>query len=253
MIDEDEEENSEIKLNLQSVKVYRNMTDINKEMGEFNPNVGGKMESGFTMFDPFSSESSISTKKAIGLSELDDLFGIKSNHPLNAKQGFSVFNTTGDQPLEGNQSPFDTDIFGTVNTLKTTNKNLVEMNANLFGNSSVEQPISSIEKPVYSNKDLKITCQVTRESSTQMSINYSCSNLSSFSLTNVKLTFLAPKSVTVKVNSTSGFTLDPNQINGIKKELSISNDSSKQVVLKLKISYNSNGQEMNESITLSEF
>lgn len=237
-------------------------------MGGFSPNIQGNktVGDGFTMFDPFSTEpNTVSTTQVntgSGLAGLDDIFGTKSTNQVQG--GFDIFNMTNmsvGQTTNNTQSPFDTDIFGggSINTntsnSSNTNNNYGGINVDLFGGgiSMSNNTTNNNDKVVFSNSELKITCQVNKESSTQMNINYSCSNLSSKNLTNVKLTFLAPKNVTVKVNSTSGNTLDPNQTDGIRKELLITNDSNKQVVLKLKISYNVNGEEINESITLSDF
>jgi hypothetical protein len=238
-------------------------------MGGFNPNpnISNKTQGdAFTLFDPFSTEASTSTKQPIssGLSGLDDIFNTKSS---SNQDGFDIFNMTGNTNQKSNtnntNSIFDTDIFGNgtpviQNNLynnSITNNNDNNFNVDLFGGGFSSGNTTSMqnEKVVFTNNEMKITCKINKESPTVMNIIYFLSNTSPTSLTNIKMTFSAPKLVTVKVNSTSGYTLDPNQNNGITKELSINNDSNKQVVLKFKLSYNSNGQEIKEESVQSDF
>ena len=54
------------------------------------------------------------------------------------------------------------------------------------------------------------------------------------------------------MNSTSGNILEPNASLGIKKEVSMkNNDISKPIVIKINLSYNSEGKEVSESAVIN--
>ena len=58
--------------------------------------------------------------------------------------------------------------------------------------------------------------------------------------------------MTLKVISNSGNVLSPNSSLGIKKEVSIvNNDPSKPVVIKIKIEYNKDGQDVTDSTIIN--
>lgn len=265
LIDEDEDtEISEVRLNKDLLKGER-VVNNNKEMAS-SSNKQPSSQPNF--FDPFSSsvetnqntnQTNTNTGGAFA-SGLEDIFGTKSLS--NNNDAFNMFDMTGNNnsnTSNNNSSPFDNNIFGssTPSTSTTTNNNTnSNMNFDMFGNTSntVSTPQVNSGKQVFNNNELKISCVVNHESDSQMSINYFASNLTSSQLTNIKMTFLAPKTVTVKVVQTSGANLEANQENGIKKDLSVTNnDLNKKVVLKLKISYFIDGKEVNENVTLNEF
>ena len=112
--------------------------------------------------------------------------------------------------------------------------------------------VNSNNKEIFRNTDIKIECFINKESESDLKINYFVSSICSIPLDNIKLTFLAPKNVTVKVLQTSAYALGPNQINGILKDIAISS-SAQKIVLKLKITYNKAGSEVTENLTLSDF
>jgi hypothetical protein len=309
-MDDDEEETSEIKLNKDILQGNRsnntNNSNTNVDLGfssSTNNNKNTTSNSGGTFFDPFGSTPETNnnianneTKTTVGISGLDDLFGVSSSNSNNNNNNntntnlFGLSNTTnntGDKNDTGNTNTNTgvggIDFFNMTpsNNKTTTENNLGFMNNNtntnnntsnstgggldfgLFGGGNTLQDsntqnnnnvISYSDREIFKNSDIRIGCQVNKESQAQMTVIYQVSNLISNNFSNVKLTFLATKSVTVKVNLTSATSLESNIQNGIKKEISITNnDLSKDVVLKLKIGYNNNGTDVNESITLKDF
>lgn len=236
--------------------IDNNPSTNNNKINSTGNQVGGNNL--FSLNDIFggSSNSSSVTNQIPGL-DLFDLSGGKNT--LNKEGIKSNTNQIGlfDNNLFGNQTP-NTEGGSQPSTIQGTNDN--NTNFNLFGNLNSSSGVNSTssssknEMPVFSNSDINIICIQNKLSESALDVNYLVSNLTTFTLTNVKLTFLATKTVTVKVIQTSATNLDPNQANGIKKDISITNnDLTKPVVLKLKITYNIQGKEVNENITLNKF
>ena len=106
-------------------------------------------------------------------------------------------------------------------------------------------------KEVFKNADLCVYSSLT-QNNTSYEGAFFISNNTMSQLTNVKLNFLVKKNLTLKVISNSGNVLSPNSSLGIKKEVSIvNNDPSKPVVIKIKIEYNKDGQDVTDSTIIN--
>ena len=113
------------------------------------------------------------------------------------------------------------------------------------------QSVPNTMKEIYKNGDLSIYSMLTLSGDSYNGAFY-ISNNTSKKLTDVKLNFLVKKHITFKVNSTSGNILEPNASLGIKKEVSMkNNDISKPIVIKINLSYNSEGKEVSESAVIN--
>jgi len=269
LIDEDEEDTSEVKLDKTAFKGERKVHS-NKDMA-FNP-IGtsskqpeSSSNQGGLFFDPFSTPETTTSNQGggvvSGMTAFDDIF--KNTNQPSISGGFDMFDLTGGSKTNNPTPNTGIDFSGGITNTNTTNTNPGGLDLNLLGFQTGSTTTTTVpstqsnpnEKQIYSNSELKITCAVNKESESFMNVNYLVSNLSSSALSNVKLTFLATKTVTVKVLSTSGTSLEGSQQGGIKKDISITNnDLSKKVVLKLKLSYSTAmGSEVNDTVTLNEF
>ena len=112
-------------------------------------------------------------------------------------------------------------------------------------------PQTNQMKEVFKNADLCVYSSLT-QNNTSYEGAFFISNNTMSQLTNVKLNFLVKKNLTLKVISNSGNVLSPNSSLGIKKEVSIvNNDPSKPVVIKIKIEYNKDGQDVTDSTIIN--
>lgn len=183
-----------------------------------------------------------------------------SNNFNNNDNVFNIFGTNSNDNNNNTNKESNTMNFGNLGGLNFDNNSIFGGTTNNTMNSIFDNSINSnnvsenIGKTIFSNSDFRLTSKTSHESNAVFNQTYFVSNLTNKELTNFKLTFLAPKTVSVKVLTTSSTNLSPNQANGIKKEINVTNnDSSKSVVLKLKITYNRNGEEILENLTLNDF
>lgn len=72
-------------------------------------------------------------------------------------------------------------------------------------------------KQVFNNDDISIVYTTDRNKEDSLNGHFYVSNNTKFQLINIKLTLLVTKSVTLKVLSTSGTTLEPQKRLGITK------------------------------------
>ena len=101
-------------------------------------------------------------------------------------------------------------------------------------------------KEIYKNNEVTIYSMLNQNNDTYNGAFYISNNSPKY-LTNVKLNFFVKKHVTFKVLSTSSSELGPNVSLGIKKEITMqNNDLSKQIVIKMSISYNVDGNEIKD-------
>ena len=101
-------------------------------------------------------------------------------------------------------------------------------------------------KEIYKNNEVTIYSMLNQNNDTYNGAFYISNNSPKY-LTNVKLNFFVKKHVTFKVLSTSSSELGPNASLGIKKEITMqNNDLSKQIVIKMSISYNVDGNEIKD-------
>lgn len=82
--------------------------------------------------------------------------------------------------------------------------------------SSLNDPNMNNMKQVYQNNEITIFSSIDK-SGENMSGSFYVSNNTSNNLINVKINFMVPKYLTLKVLNTTGSNLDPNQNYGIKK------------------------------------
>ena len=102
-------------------------------------------------------------------------------------------------------------------------------------------------KEIYKNNEVTIYSMLNQNNDTYNGAFYISNNSPKY-LTNVKLNFFVKKHVTFKVLSTSSSELGPNASLGIKKEITMqNNDLSKQIVIKMSISYDADGTEVKDS------
>ena len=99
-------------------------------------------------------------------------------------------------------------------------------------------------KEIYKNNEVTIYSMLNQNNDTYNGAFYISNNSPKY-LTNVKLNFFVKKHVTFKVLSTSSSELGPNASLGIKKEITMQNNHlSKQIVIKMSISYSADGTEV---------
>lgn len=271
----EDDEPSEILLN-KDIKRIKQPNNIN------NNNIIGSLNFGISnntnTFDPFGQNTNTNKENKMtgSIFEMEDIFGGSKNNTdtnNNDKNNFNLggidFTNLGGTTSNQNQNDNIFNIFGTNqidNSKKDSNINFtntggIGLDNNLFGNNNSNNIFESNNisdentgKTVFSNSDFKITSKTNHESSNVFNQTYLVSNLTNNELSNFKLTFLAPKTVSVKVLTTSSTNLSSYQKSGIKKEINVTNnDTSKSVVLKLKVTYNRNGEEITENLTLTDF
>lgn len=71
-------------------------------------------------------------------------------------------------------------------------------------------------KQVYQNNEITLFSAINKNTE-NMSGSFYVSNNTNNNLNNVKINFMVPKYLTLKVLNTTGANLDPNQSHGIKK------------------------------------
>jgi hypothetical protein len=102
-------------------------------------------------------------------------------------------------------------------------------------------------KEIYRNNDISIFSGLEQNNNVYNGAFYVSNNTSS-QINDVIVNFGVKKYLTLQVHSTSGKDLAPNASLGIKKDVTMTNkDPNKAVVIKLTISYNKDGNNVNES------
>ena len=111
-----------------------------------------------------------------------------------------------------------------------------------------QQPkVDGSMKEIFKNNEVTIYSMLNQNNDTYDGAFYISNNSPKY-LTNVKLNFFVKKHVNFKVLSTSANELGPNASLGIKKEITMqNNDLSKQIVIKMSISYDADGTEVKDS------
>lgn len=113
---------------------------------------------------------------------------------------------------------------------------------------------SSTPKEVFRNTDILISHKTLKEDNNTYTGTFFVSNNCSEHLTNVKLNFMVVKNVNLKVLGTSGYSLEPKQYLGIKKDYTMINtEPQKKIVMKIKFSYTIGSNEVADTITLEDF
>lgn len=115
-----------------------------------------------------------------------------------------------------------------MDLLKTTNiessiqnNNIPQKNFNLTSSYSQQENFTnSFEEKYqefYRDSEVSFGFSIKNESDGSFKSIFYMSNLTSNSLSNIKINFMVQKFVTLKVLSTSGNSLEPSEIKGIKK------------------------------------
>lgn len=87
---------------------------------------------------------------------------------------------------------------------------------NLGGSAPANNAFTPTMKDIFKNNEITIYTSVVRNNETVNRCFYVSNNIPKY-LNNVKVTFSAPKHLSIKVVNTTGTALDPNQGLGVKK------------------------------------
>ena len=185
-----------------------------------------------------------------GMDLFGDIFGGPSTGANNPPQS---------QPQGGN------DIFNLLgnmggNTNNTNNSQpqggLMDFNSILSGNSGNQQPpqqqpqqsnVPPNMTEVYKNNDITIYSSLMKNNNVY-SGSFFISNNTNSQINDVAVNLLVKKYISCQIHSTTGKDLAPNAALGIRKDVTMTNnDPNKNVVIKMTISYNKDGNTINES------
>ena len=185
-----------------------------------------------------------------GMDLFGDIFGGPSTGANNPPQS---------QPQGGN------DIFNLLgnmggNTNNTNNAQpqggLMDFNSILSGNSGNQQPpqqqpqqsnVPPNMTEVYKNNDITIYSSLMKNNNSY-SGSFFISNNTNSQINDVAVNLLVKKYISCQIHSTTGKDLAPNAALGIRKDVTMTNnDPNKNVVIKMTISYNKDGNTFNES------
>ena len=185
-----------------------------------------------------------------GMDLFGDIFGGPSTGANNPPQS---------QPQGGN------DIFNLLgnmggNTNNTNNSQpqggLMDFNSILSGNSGNQQPpqqqpqqsnVPPNMTEVYKNNDITIYSSLMKNNNAY-SGSFFISNNTNSQINDVAVNLLVKKYISCQIHSTTGKDLAPNAALGIRKDVTMTNnDPNKNVVIKMTISYNKDGNTFNES------
>jgi AP-1 complex subunit gamma-1 len=185
-----------------------------------------------------------------GMDLFGDIFGGPSTGANNPPQS---------QPQGGN------DIFNLLGNMggNTNNINnsqpqggLMDFNSILSGNSGNQQPpqqqpqqsnVPPNMTEVYINNDITIYSSLMKNNNVY-SGSFFISNNTNSQINDVAVNLLVKKYISCQIHSTTGKDLAPNAALGIRKDVTMTNnDPNKNVVIKMTISYNKDGNTVNES------
>jgi len=184
-----------------------------------------------------------------GMDLFGDIFGGPSTGASNPPQT---------QPQGGN------DIFNLLGNMGGSTSNtsnaqpqggLMDFNSILSGNSGnqppQQQPQQSNVPPnmteVYKNNDITIYSSLMKNNNVYTG-SFFISNNTSSQINDVAVNLLVKKYISCQIHATSGKDLAPNASLGIRKDVTMTNnDPNKNVVIKMTISYNKDGNTINES------
>ena len=153
-------------------------------------------------------------------------------------------NPVNNNPMMDNNNNQAMNIFNMMDPSQQTS-NIVNM-GNIM--QQPQQPkVDGSMKEIFKNNEVTIYSMLNQNNDTYDGAFYISNNSPKY-LTNVKLNFFVKKHVNFKVLSTSANELGPNASLGIKKEITMqNNDLSKQIVIKMSISYDADGTEVKDS------
>ena len=185
-----------------------------------------------------------------GMDLFGDIFGGPSTGATNPPQS---------QPQGGN------DIFNLLGNMGGSTSNtsnaqaqggLMDFNSILSGNSGNQQPpqqqpqqsnVPPNMSEVYKNNDITIYSSLMKNNNVYTG-SFFISNNTSSQINDVAVNLLVKKYISCQIHATSGKDLAPNAALGIRKDVTMTNnDPNKNVVIKMTISYNKDGNTINES------
>ena len=185
-------------------------------------------------------------------------------------QGMDLFGDIFGGPSTGASNPSQTqpqggnDIFNLLGNMGGSTSNtsnaqpqggLMDFNSILSGNSGnqppQQQPQQSNVPPnmteVYKNNDITIYSSLMKNNNVYTG-SFFISNNTSSQINDVAVNLLVKKYISCQIHATSGKDLAPNASLGIRKDVTMTNnDPNKNVVIKMTISYNKDGNTINES------
>ena len=185
-----------------------------------------------------------------GMDLFGDIFGGPSTGATNPPQS---------QPQGGN------DIFNLLGNMGGSTSNTsnaqaqggsMDFNSILSGNSGNQQPpqqqpqqsnVPPNMSEVYKNNDITIYSSLMKNNNVYTG-SFFISNNTSSQINDVAVNLLVKKYISCQIHATSGKDLAPNAALGIRKDVTMTNnDPNKNVVIKMTISYNKDGNTINES------
>ena len=232
---DDESTNDKTELKLKTAPV-KNIIQQSKEKGTVNEgipsNIGDIISSINLKGDNDNKTSEINTTNTVNLLDLNNIFSAST--PTVATDIPSIIPTT-TPPVSTNTN----DIF-----------NLIDQTI-----PSVQQTqVPSQMKECFKNEDLSIYYIITPKDALNYDGVVYASNNSTNPIDNLKMNFMVLRFVNLKVLSTSGNHLEPNQSLGVKKDFTLtSNDKDKKIVMKIKLTYQARGVDCNQMITIDDF
>jgi hypothetical protein len=126
-----------------------------------------------------------------------------------------------------------------------------QVSTDIFQNTNISQnnidynPNSSVITQAYNGKDIAFSYTLIKNYDLSISGVFYASNNSNQPLSNVKMSFMVPRHISLKVISTSGSSLQPKESLGIRKEFVFTNsEPDRKIVMKIKFSYTINNQEV---------
>ena len=233
---DDESTNDKTELKLKTAPVKNEIIQQSKEKGTVNvgipSNIGDIISSINLKGDNDNKTSEINTTNTVNLLDLNNIFSAST--PTVATDIPSIIPTT-TPPVSTNTN----DIF-----------NLIDQTI-----PSVQQTqVPSQMKECFKNEDLSIYYIITPKDALNYDGVVYASNNSTNPIDNLKMNFMVLRFVNLKVLSTSGNHLEPNQSLGVKKDFTLtSNDKDKKIVMKIKLTYQARGVDCNQMITIDDF
>jgi hypothetical protein len=207
----------------------------------------------------------------LDLLDLNNIFSSSSNggqntnndnKPINNTNPFDLLNINLNNPnntTNNNQSQNNNNnINDLLNMVLGTNNNNQQNNNNQTNNNDIfssiqtgQQQENNVMKECFKNEEISLYYSITKKEGSVLEGSLFVSNNSKEQITELKINFLVQKFVKLTVLSTSGYSLEPSQSLGVKKDFTLtSNDPNKKIVLKLKVHYIFKNEEKKHEIII---
>jgi AP-1 complex subunit gamma-1 len=186
------------------------------------------------------------------------MFNPGMNTGMNQMQGGMNFNTGMAGGVNYNFANMNS--VPTINTAPTvtTNNNNNSNAFDLLGGFATVSPTvspSALTIKAFSDDNLEITFTCTKDAQDTTGIQANFSNKSGNAITDLVFQAAVMKHLKLTMNPISGTKIQPNARNGVSQTMKIVNSmqGQKAIVVKLKISYNINGQQVAKDQVVNEF